>query len=103
MIILLSSQVPHFSVLQHNPGGEGHWIGEDDDCLCLFSNLHTALDFFIKATFHVLNTKVPYKAFLNKSSIHSLNSLPYFSNLFNTEENQSFQLIKHNCFFQQKI
>lgn len=26
----------HLSILQHNPVGEGHWIADDDDCLCLF-------------------------------------------------------------------
>lgn len=48
MMILLSSQVPHLSILQHNPVGEGHWIVDDDACLCLFNNLHTALDFLLK-------------------------------------------------------
>lgn len=51
MIILLSSQVPHFSILQHNPAGEGHQTVDDDDCLYLFNNLHTVLDFLLKLHF----------------------------------------------------
>lgn len=51
MIILLPSQVSHFSILQHSPVGAGHWIVEDDDCLHLLNNLHTALDFLLKQHF----------------------------------------------------
>lgn len=46
-----SSQLPHFWILQHNPVCEGHRPEEDDDCLCLFNNLHTALDFLLKLHF----------------------------------------------------
>lgn len=41
----------HVSILQHNPVGEGHWIADDDDCLCLLNNLHAALDFLLRLHF----------------------------------------------------
>lgn len=72
-------QLPHSHILQHMPVCEGHRTEEDDDCLCLFNNLHTALDFLLKLHLMYQTPKYltkPFKTFCLKQEQYSLLELP---------------------------